>query len=134
MTGGGVGIECLGRHIGVSIQMTKLLKSSAIGRVAFHQLPESRFRIGEIPHQSKTDAPHVLTHNRRPSAVGKAIESFKCFGNFPLLQQPLHGPQRVRIFVGRRSSHDVVLHRRKLTDKKSAPIGALFQEMSLATF
>ena len=63
-----------------------------------------------------------------------SIMSLKFFGNFSLLQQPLHGPQRVRIFVGRRSSHDGVLHRRKLTDKKSAPIGALFQEMSLTTF
>ena len=92
MTGGGVGIEGLGRHIGVSIQVTKLLKSSAIGRIAFYQLSKSRLRIGEIPHQSKTDAPHVLTHNRRLRAVVKAIESLKCFGNFPYLQQPLHGP------------------------------------------
>ena len=51
MTGGGVGIECLSRHIGVSIQVTKLLKSSAIGRVAFHQLSERRLRIGELSHQ-----------------------------------------------------------------------------------
>ena len=114
--------------------MTKLLKSSAIGRVAFHQLSESRLRIGEIPHQSKSDTPHVLTHNRGLSGVSKAIECLKCFGNFALLKQPLHGAQRIRIFFGRRSSHDVVLHRRKLTDKKSAPIGALFQEMSLTTF
>ena len=85
MTGGGVGIECLGRHIGVSIQMTKLLKSSAIGRVAFHQLSERRLRIGELSHQPQTHTPHVLTHNRGLSGVSKAIECLKCFGNFALL-------------------------------------------------
>ena len=85
MTGSGVGIKCLGGHVSVSIQVTKLLKSPAIGRIAFYQLPESGLRIGEIPHQSKTDTPHVLTHNRGLSAVGEAIECFKCFGDFSLL-------------------------------------------------
>ena len=85
MTGSGVGIECLGGHIGVSVQVTKLLKTPAIGRIAFYQLPESGLRIGEIARQSQADTPHVLTHNRGLSGVSKAIECLKCFGDFSLL-------------------------------------------------
>ena len=85
MTGSGVGIKCLGGHVSVSIQVTKLLKSPAIGRIAFYQLPKSGLRIGEIAHQSQADTPHVLAHNRGLSGVSKAIECLKCFGNFSLL-------------------------------------------------
>ena len=86
MAGGGIGIECLGSHIGISVKVPQLLKRSAIGRVLIDQLAQHVFCAGKIAQQSQTHAAHILAHDRPLGAFRKAIKRFECGRDFPLLK------------------------------------------------